>query len=158
MTEEPSLSQRDQLLTLTKHVRVEMTTIGAQISRAYAEAYPSLESVHVVPAGPPFVIYPEEPTAEGQFAVDICAPVRGEIAPPRGWSLEQLPAGEFASIVHVGPYDSLGAAYAALHGWIDEHHLVVTGAPREVYLSPPDTAPGEIRTVVEFPVSALPAV
>ena len=157
MTAEPSLLKRDQLLTLTKHVQVEMLTIGAQISRAYAEAYPYLESQHVAPAGPPFVIYPEQPTAQGPFAVDICAPVRGKVEAPRGWSVEELPAGDFASLVHVGPYDSLGEAYAALRRWIDEKHLVVVGAPREVYLSPPDTAPEEIRTVVEFPVSVTSA-
>jgi effector-binding domain-containing protein len=153
MTEEPSLTRRDRLLTLTKHVRVEMPTIGSHISEAYAEAYPYLESKGVAPAGPPFVIYTEQPSAQHPFAVDICAPVGGGVDPPQGWSIEELPASEFASLLHLGPYENLGASYAVLQDWIGAHHLVVTGPPREVYLSPPETPPQEIRTVVEFPVT-----
>ena len=152
MSQEPMLAAHDQLLTLTKHARVEMMTIGAVISRAYAEAYPYLDSRGVAAAGPPFVIYLEEPTAQGAFAVDICAPVGESVEPPPGWSVEQLPGGRFASILHVGPYDRVGAAYGTLRAWIDEHGMVVSGAPREVYLSPPGTAAAETRTVVEFPV------
>lgn len=34
MAQEPTIAQRDQLLTLTKHARVELSTIGAVIGGA----------------------------------------------------------------------------------------------------------------------------
>lgn len=111
----------------------------------------------MAPAGPPFVIYTEQPTEERPFAVDICAPVSKSLGPPTGWSVEQLPAGRFASLVHVRPYDTMGLAYATLRSWIGDHQMVVAGPPREIYLSPPETPADEIRTVVEFPVETASA-
>jgi effector-binding domain-containing protein len=41
--------------------------------------------------------------------------------------------------------------------WIGTHDLSVAGPPREVYLSPPDTPPDKIRTIVELHVTRVAA-
>jgi effector-binding domain-containing protein len=74
-----------------------------------------------------------------------------------GWQVRELPAGTFVALTHVGPYDTLPAAYDALATWIGAHDLAVAGPPREVYLSGPDVPPARTRTVVEFPVVELAA-
>ena len=102
--------------------------------------------------GPPFVIYHEVPVADEPFDIEVCAPVAGAVDPPPGWQALQLPAGSFVTLLHVGPYDTVASAYDTLTGWIADHDLAVAGAPREVYLSPPETPPAQIRTIIEFPV------
>jgi effector-binding domain-containing protein len=79
------------------------------------------------------------------------------VDPPAGWQTRRLAAGMFATLLHVGPYDTLASAYDDLVAWIGAHDLAVAGPPREVYLSPPDTPPDQIRTIVEFPVARVAA-
>ena len=50
----------------------------------------------------------------------------------------ELPAGLVAHTTHLGPYDTLGQAYDALHNWIHEQPGVDAGdAPWEVYVDSP---------------------
>ena len=77
--------------------------------------------------------------------------------PPAGWQAQQLPAGTFATLLHVGPYDTVAGTYDAVVAWIGDHDLAVAGPPREVYLSPPDTPPEQIRTIIEFPAARVAA-
>jgi effector-binding domain-containing protein len=99
------------------------------------------------------------PDVDDPVEVEICAPIARAIDPPAGWRVQELPAGTFATLVHVGPYDSLGTAYETLTEWIGAHELVVAGPPREVYFSEPGTPPEQVKTIIEFPVSevAMPA-
>lgn len=59
-----------------------------------------------------------------------------------------------AGILHVGPFDTIGADYERLGAWMAGHPSVVRGAPRSVYLDDPDQTPAEeLRTWVVVPVS-----
>lgn len=44
-----------------------------------------------------------------------------------------LPGGEFASLIHKGPYEGLHQAYQTIIRWIEEQNLVVAGPDREIY-------------------------
>ena len=68
------------------------------------------------------------------------------------------PGGSVASVVHVGPYDGIDAAYAEIQAFIRTHDLDPAGPPREIYLTGPDVAPSETRTRIEFPVARVPLV
>jgi len=85
-------------------------------------------------------------------SMEICAPVARTTDPPAGWQMQELPASTFVTLLHVGPYDTIGAAYDSLTAWIGAHDLAIAGPPREVYLSEPETPPEQIRTILEFPV------
>ena len=97
------------------------------------------------------------PDGDEPFDVEVCAPVAGPVEAPAGWALQERPAGRFATLMHVGPYDTIGGAYDELTGWIGAHGLVVAGPPREVYLSEPSTPPAQTRTIIEFPVEEVAA-
>jgi hypothetical protein len=85
------------------------------------------------------------------------APVARAIDPPEGWHVQELPAGTFVTLLHVGPCDSIGAAYDTVTEWIGAHDLAAAGPPREVYLSEPETPPELVRTIVELPVTEVAA-
>ncbi len=157
MEHEVKVEERRALLVVSKRLPVRIEEIGGVLGSSFGEIYGHLASQRVQPAGEPFVIYYDMPEDDKPIDIEICAPVTQTIDAPRGWKVRQLPAGTFASLVHVGPYDTVGEAYTAMTSWIDTHDLVVSGPPREVYLSPPETPPDQIRTVIEFPVVELGA-
>lgn len=59
-----------------------------------------------------------------------------------------------AGALHVGPYEDLGAAYAALEDWIRQRGYEIAGPFQERYLNGPGdgVTPSDYRTVVEIPV------
>lgn len=156
MDREIKVGRREAILVVSKRVSVTLSDIGRVIGPAFGEVYGHLGARSIEPKGPPFVIYHGMPEGETPFDVEICAPVARPTDPPVGWQVQELPAGDFATIVHVGSYDSLGTAYDALTAWIGEHAMVVSGPPREVYLSEPSTPPEQVKTIVEFPVAEAP--
>jgi effector-binding domain-containing protein len=157
MGNDVQIARRDATLVVSKRLPVRLSEIGGVIGPAFGEVYGYLGARGIAGDGPPFVIYHGAPVADDPFDIAVCAPVGQTIDPPGGWQMQELPAGMFATLVHVGPYDTIGAAYETMAGWISAHGLVITGPPREVYLSGPETPPAEIRTLVEFPVLEVAA-
>ena len=155
MDGEVMVREREAALVVAKRTAVTLPAIGSVLGAAFGEVYESIGSL--APAGPPFVIYHGAPDGDRPFEIEICAPVNAAVGPPAGWTVRELPAGTFASFVHVGPYDSIGSAYEYLGRWIPEHGMTIAGAPREVYLSDPATPPEQIRTVIEFPIQRVAA-
>ena len=64
-----------------------------------------------------------------------------------------MPSCIVASLLHVGPYDTLGEAYAQIETYVAEHGLQKVGPPREFYYSEPEVPPAETRTLIEWPVN-----
>jgi effector-binding domain-containing protein len=149
------VTRREPLTVVAKRVPVTIPEIGGVLGPAFGEVYGYLGAHGVEPEGPPFVVYHGMPEGDRPFDIEICAPVARVIDPPDGWQTRVLPGGEFATLVHVGPYDTVGAAYESLGAWIAEHDLAIVGPPREVYMSEPDTPPERIATIVEFPVERV---
>ncbi len=152
MGDEVKVGRREAAFVVSKRLPVTLAGIGSAIGGAFGEVYGYLGVRGAVPEGPPFVIYHGAPASVEPFEIEICAPVPVPVEPPAGWQAQELPAGLFATLLHVGPYDTIGAAYAELMAWPGEHGLAVAGPPREVYLSEPETPPEQIRTIVELPV------
>jgi AraC family transcriptional regulator len=68
--------------------------------------------------------------------------------------LDTLPGGFAAVTMHVGPYDQLSDAYAALEQWIESEGLTRSAAPWESYLTDPAESPDpkDWKTEVFWPV------
>ena len=156
MGREVHVGRREATLVISKRFPVTVSTIGGVLGPSFGEVYGHLGARGIETQGPPFVIYHGIPQADEPFDVEVCAPVAQAADAPAGWELQELPAGRFATLMHVGPYDSIRSAYEELTTWIGAHELAVAGPPREVYLSEPSTPPAETRTIIEFPVSEAP--
>lgn len=157
MGHEVHVGRREATLVLSKRLPVRVSEIGGAMGRSFGEVYGHLGAQGAVAEGPPFVIYHGIPDGDEPFDVEVCAPVAGPVEPLRGWALQELPAGRFATLMHVGPYDTIGSAYEELSTWMATHGLVAAGPPREVYLSEPSTPPAQTRTIIEFPIEEVAA-
>ena len=69
---------------------------------------------------------------------------------------ETLPGGPAAATLHLGPYDQLPDAYAAIEEWITANGFRPNGAPWEAYLNDPADHPNpqDWKTEVYWPVQA----
>ncbi|RPD40082.1 GyrI-like domain-containing protein [Chitinophaga barathri] len=69
---------------------------------------------------------------------------------------ESQPAALAAQILHIGPYSEETPTLQKLDEYIQQHHLEVTGAHHEIYLSDPGkTAPGKLKTILRLDVKSL---
>lgn len=64
-----------------------------------------------------------------------------------------LPGAEIVTTTHLGPYDTLPAAYEALQRAAAEQGRELGPVMWEEYWSPPDTPAAETRTVICWPVA-----
>jgi hypothetical protein len=61
--------------------------------------------------------------------------------------------GRSLQVMHVGPYDKIGAAYGQLLAHAAENGLALAGAGHEIYLTDPRRgSPSKIKTIVRLPV------
>ena len=69
---------------------------------------------------------------------------------------DTLPGGPVATTTHMGPYDTLTEAYAAIEQWIAAEGLVAAGAPWEAYVTDPGDYPDpkDWKTEVFWPVES----
>jgi effector-binding domain-containing protein len=133
--------------------RTTQEDLPAFIGRSFGDIYAHLGLLGVIGNGRPFVIY--HGFSSGQIEAEVCVPVSREVSATGRIQTRILPACTVARTVHVGPYDDIGLAYAALNDWIDERRCSVAGAYRERYLVGIDdgVAPAGYRTEIDVPVT-----
>lgn len=100
-------------------------------------------------AGPPFAIYHnmDMSALDMTLGFPVAEPLPGDGNVQGG----VFPAGRWATTLHTGPYDGVGAAYAALEAWATEQGYTPSGIACEFYLNDPrDVPPEEYQTQVMF--------
>ena len=84
--------------------------------------------------------------------MEVLLPVDGEIADARVQA-STLPGCEAVVAVHVGPYEDLAGAWAAVTRWIADSGLQPGAAPWEEYTDACGSVPPEqLRTTIFFPL------
>ena len=149
----PVITESPRRLVLYQHHVVGEADLPVTVPRAFGELYQLIEQSGVEPVGPPFTVYQSEFVPGQPLELDVCAPVATAMAPSAHFSFREMPATRVVSLLHIGPYDTLGTAYECADAYIRDKGLIVTGPPREFYLSPPETPPEQIQTIVEWPVA-----
>jgi effector-binding domain-containing protein len=137
--------------------RVEPDAFPAFLGGAFPELFTHVGRHGAVPTGHPFVIY----HAFGPELIDaeVCVPIAGRAPIDGRITMHSLPATTVIRTLHVGPYEELGSAYAALSEWVADHGLVATEPVRERYLVGvgDDVPPETYRTELDQPVAPLEA-
>jgi DNA-binding transcriptional MerR regulator len=91
--------------------------------------------------------------SDDQITVHACVTLTGSAG---GWpadAVRDLPGGDFAAVLHRGPYETLGVAYHALYAWAQAHGHETCGLLREVFLNDPaEVSSQDLRTEVLMPI------
>jgi effector-binding domain-containing protein len=144
MTDQPSIVQRDATPTAV----VRSTEALDALTSFYDRAYQAVDSVlreQGVEPGEAFGLYlsmhDNSTELEAGFTVDRVIEGSGEVI------ASELPAGEYATITHVGPYDTLPDTWQRLGAWVTGQGHTPAREVFEVYVSDPtSTPPEELRT------------
>jgi effector-binding domain-containing protein len=148
----PVLSQSPPRHVLSQHAVVSLSDLPVTLERAFGALYAELARTGVEPDGPPFVIYNNLPDADEKWDIDICSPIAVPLEPPADSAYFEMPAGRVVTLLHVGPYETLGESHAQIERFLVDHQLEASGPPREFYLSEADVPPEETMTLIEWPV------
>jgi effector-binding domain-containing protein len=129
--------------------------MGAKLGEVLPEIWTHLQRVGAGVTGPPFSLY--RGMGDGTFDVEAGLPVAAPIAAAGRITPGTLPGGRAAVTWHVGPYDRLGNAFAAIERWrLERDHSVSwqEHAPWEVYWTDPgqEPDPEKWRTEVIWPL------
>ena len=144
MTTEPQISERPAQPYLG--LRRDVTDgVSAAVDGAFPELFRRLSAAGVQPAGPPFIRFLAVDDEGDPTELELAAPVDADAA------TDALPAGRYATLVHVGPYRSetqpdLAVARAALQDWAEREGLTVSGYLEHYRIGPveePDYAKWE---------------
>jgi effector-binding domain-containing protein len=122
MLTEPKIEDRGEQAYVGVRASVPMQGIADFIDESYPELFAHLEAHGVQPAGAPFLRYnliDMERQLEIETGVPVAAPVPGEGRVFTG----ALPAGRYATLTHIGPYDGLIDANEALQQWARDQGL-----------------------------------
>jgi len=85
--------------------------------------------------------------------LEVCLPLAKKVAGSKDFPCYKLAGGEFAKILHKGPYEDCGPAYQKLYAQIAAQGKKVTGPVREVYLNDPrEVKKEEILTEIYAPI------
>ena len=128
-----------------------VSALPTVIGRLYGQVMQYVGAMGAQATGAPFVAYynmdMENLDIAAGFPVDRALPGDGEV------TTGILPAGDYATCMHIGPYDQVGAAYAALTAFVQQQGRTPTGVAYEFYFnSPLETPPAELQTLVLFPL------
>lgn len=137
--------------TLVIRTRASVQELGQVLGQAYGAIAQYLGELGEEPGGPPFAAYHNEDMQD--LDVEIGFPVARQL-PGRGdIQAGEIPGGNVATCLHVGPYSEIEQAYDALSFWVEENGYEPTGAAYEMYLNDPDETPPEaLQTLVMFPL------
>lgn len=105
-------------------------------------------------AGPVIFICHDEEFRETDADIEVAIPVAGRVTIEYpAVEVRNLEGGEFAAVVHTGPYQGVSTAYERLFAYLESENLVPAGPLRELYINDPAEVPEEeLLTEVMIPV------
>jgi effector-binding domain-containing protein len=122
VSQEPRIEERPARHYLGIQATVPMEGISAAVDQAFPELFGWLAGTGTAPAGPPFIrflVIDMEALLQLELGVPVAAPVAGSGRIKPG----VLPAGRYVVLRHIGHYDGLIDANAALQRWAQDHGL-----------------------------------
>ena len=138
---------------LSMRGRTPVKDLSQLLGRAYGAVAQYLGTLGEAPAGAPFAVYynmdMEDLDIEAGFPVAKVLPGKGEV------NANEIPAGEVATCIHTGSYETIGTAYEVLDQYLKEQGREATGIAYEFYLNDPmEVPPEELKTQIVLPLKA----
>lgn len=130
---------RPEQPTAVVRATLPVSEIGPWLAEQYQRIAALCSTGQSCPIGPPFARYHRR--SDDRFDVEAGFPVGRRFVDEEDVHGSVLPEARVAFLVHVGPYDEMEPAYAALHAWIVDHGGEPVGDPWETYFSDPSTEP-----------------
>jgi effector-binding domain-containing protein len=128
--------------------------MAAIIGQIYGRIMAYVGEMGAAPAGAPFVAYYNMDM--DNLDIEVGFPVNRPLASLGDLIGGVLAAGDYATCLHIGPYDQLGPAYAALTAYVQEQGRIAAGVAYEYYYNAPGEVPPEqLQTLVAFPLQPL---
>ncbi len=156
MMSEPHVKQTDPQSVAFIAMRGPYT----QTPEGYGRLYGWIGSRGLVPTGMPHAVYLTMPseTLEDKAIWELWAPVEGnppEVEPDAtGIGVKRIAPMTVVSVMHRGPYESVGPTYESVWAWIGARSYTVAGPPMEIYYSDPaKVPPEEYLTEIQIPVA-----
>ena len=154
MIAEPEIVERGYRPYVALRRTTDTAGIPALVDAGFPALFAHLAACRVEPVGPPFIRY--RAMTPGAMDLDLGVPY-GSGVDDDGWtdpevSVDRLPAGRHAHIVHTGPFDGLVAAHAAIDDWAERTGQALDadlGARVEHYRTDPRAEPDPTRWVTE---------
>jgi effector-binding domain-containing protein len=145
---EPQVEQGAEQPYVAIRRRITMDGFADAIDSAFPALFGWLSERDVQPAGPPFIRYLKV-DVERELEIDLGVPVAQSVPGDDRIQAGALPAGRYATLMHVGPYGGLRDAHAALQEWGARKGLVLRGRV-ETYVTDPSREPDSSRWQTEL--------
>ena len=142
--------------TLVASRRVTIPTnaqVGEYLGAAFDEAYGLIKAQGATPGGPCLAVWHQPAAVLANEDAEGAVPLEQELTGTDRVKVYELPGGQFASVVHEGPFAGMTQAHAALLSWIESNGYRAAGTYREVYLREPGNDGSEPVTEIQYPVA-----
>lgn len=151
MTYEYQLKELPKQLTLTIRTRSSFQNLPHKIGDAYGSIMVHLREVGEQPTGMPFIIFYNLDMQD--LDVEIGFPVSKTLKDKDNIKSSKIDAGQFATTIHLGPYEDIVPTYEGLMKWIKDNGYETAGPAIEYYLNDPNEVGMEnAKTEIHFPL------
>lgn len=101
----------------------------------------------------PVMCINDDPDENDTIIVHGCIGVQSPYPKLKSTTIEKIPGGLVALLMHQGTYESLGIAYHSLFAWAQENNYKQRDSMREIYLNDPsEVEVDDLLTQVMLPV------
>ncbi len=153
---EPVVKETPAIRVMSKRAKGEYgPTIGRLIGELMQCLYsPDNQRAFVKMVGPIMTIYHDHEYREEDADMEVAVPITGRVTiTDPGIEVRNLPPMRVVSIIHKGPYETIGQAYGRLNDHMAKNKLEYAGPMRDLYLSDPQKVPpDEIMTEIQAPI------
>jgi effector-binding domain-containing protein len=140
--------------TLAIRLRCAPHEMESTVPRALERVGQVAAAAAITAAGAAYTRYLEHDVKAGQFALEIGLPVPVPVHGDGEVIASELPGGAVLTLLHEGPYRSLGRSWESLNALVATHGRTASGAPWEAYVIGPESEPdpSKWRTELYQPV------
>jgi DNA-binding transcriptional MerR regulator len=146
-----------QLVAATTGMIPNYDECGPVFNRLFDQVYAYCQQQGVKRYGAGISIYHDSKLRDRDLPVEAALPIDSPIPKQEPIWVYDLPGWDsMATVVHHGPFSTLGQAYNALLAWIEQNGYRIVGSTREIYLNYERQGdPAQYVTEVQVPVEQL---